>query len=124
MVNHYLAPRDLPRQTHEVCVESVVREALIRLNPEIAPDHRWDAPSFLARLEHAGRELRPTRSRWACLAMKDGRRLASAQSSRRCCGYFGASELRSCHHSVLACARAKVSPRYLDPGFPINLEKQ
>ena len=35
---HFLAPQDLPRQTHEVFVETVVREALIRLNPEIAAD--------------------------------------------------------------------------------------
>ena len=33
---HYLAPSDVPRQTHEVFTESFVREALIRLNPEIA----------------------------------------------------------------------------------------
>ena len=41
---HYLAPRDLPRQAHEVLVESHVREALVRLNPEIAaqPDRAGD----------------------------------------------------------------------------------
>lgn len=33
---HYVGPRDLPRQPQEVMVESHVREALIRLNPEIA----------------------------------------------------------------------------------------
>ena len=32
---HYLAPSDVPRQTHEVFAEPFVREALIRLNPEI-----------------------------------------------------------------------------------------
>ena len=41
---HYLALRDLPRQAHEVLVESHVREALVRLNPEIAarPDRADD----------------------------------------------------------------------------------
>ncbi len=33
---HYLAPANVPRQTHEVFAEPFVREALIRLNPEIA----------------------------------------------------------------------------------------
>jgi type I restriction enzyme R subunit len=33
---HYLAPSDVPRQPQEVFVEPFVREALIRLNPEIA----------------------------------------------------------------------------------------
>ena len=33
---HYLAPQNLPRQPHEVLVEDHLREALIRLNPEIA----------------------------------------------------------------------------------------
>jgi len=33
---HYLAPAHLPRHTHEVLVEPWVRDALIRLNPEIA----------------------------------------------------------------------------------------
>lgn len=33
---HYLAPGDVPRQPQEVFVESFVREALLRLNPEIA----------------------------------------------------------------------------------------
>jgi type I restriction enzyme R subunit len=33
---HYLAPSNLPRQPHEVFVEDWIREALIRLNPEIA----------------------------------------------------------------------------------------
>lgn len=33
---HYLAPTNIPRQLHEVFVEDWVREALIRLNPEIA----------------------------------------------------------------------------------------
>jgi len=33
---HFLAPQNLPRQPHEVLVEDHVREALIRLNPEIA----------------------------------------------------------------------------------------
>lgn len=33
---HYLAPANLPRQPHEVFVEDWVRDALIRLNPEIA----------------------------------------------------------------------------------------
>lgn len=38
---HYLQPKDLPRQPQEVFVESFVRDALIRLNPEIAanPDY-------------------------------------------------------------------------------------
>jgi len=33
---HYLAPTNIPRQLHEVLVEDWIREALIRLNPEIA----------------------------------------------------------------------------------------
>ena len=33
---HYLAPTNIPRQPHEVFVEDWIREALIRLNPEIA----------------------------------------------------------------------------------------
>jgi type I restriction enzyme R subunit len=33
---HYLAPASVPRRPHEVLVEDWVREALIRLNPEIA----------------------------------------------------------------------------------------
>ena len=33
---HYLAPRKLSRQPHEVLVEAHLREALIQLNPEIA----------------------------------------------------------------------------------------
>jgi len=33
---HYLAPTNIPRQPHEVLVEDWIREALIRLNPEIA----------------------------------------------------------------------------------------
>ena len=33
---HYLAPGDLPRQPQDIFVEPFVREALIRLNPEIA----------------------------------------------------------------------------------------
>lgn len=33
---HFLAPQNLPRQPHEVLVEAHLREALIRLNPEIA----------------------------------------------------------------------------------------
>ena len=41
---HYLGPHHLPRQTHEVIVEDHLREALIRLNPEIAaePDRADD----------------------------------------------------------------------------------
>lgn len=41
---HFLGPQYLPRQTHEVLVEDHVREALIRLNPEIAaqPDRADD----------------------------------------------------------------------------------
>ena len=33
---HYIAPTNIPRQPHEVFVEDWIREALIRLNPEIA----------------------------------------------------------------------------------------
>ena len=33
---HYLAPSNIPRQPHEVFVEDWIRDALIRLNPEIA----------------------------------------------------------------------------------------
>jgi type I restriction enzyme R subunit len=33
---YYLAPANIPRQTHEVFVEDWIREALVRLNPEIA----------------------------------------------------------------------------------------
>lgn len=33
---HYLAPADVPRQPHEVFVEEWLRDALVRLNPEIA----------------------------------------------------------------------------------------
>lgn len=38
---YYVAPAQVPRQTHEVMVESWLRAALIRLNPEIAaqPEH-------------------------------------------------------------------------------------
>ena len=41
---HFLAARDLFRQPHEVLVENQLREALIRLNPEIAaePDRAED----------------------------------------------------------------------------------
>ena len=41
---HHLAPRDLRRQAHEVLVEDHVREALVRLNPEITaqPDRADD----------------------------------------------------------------------------------
>ena len=41
---HFLGPQHLPRQAHEVLVEDQVREALIRLNPEIAaqPDRADD----------------------------------------------------------------------------------
>ncbi|RMG21477.1 MAG: HsdR family type I site-specific deoxyribonuclease, partial [Deltaproteobacteria bacterium] len=41
---HYLAAEHLPRQPHEVLVEDHLREALIRLNPEIAaqPDRADD----------------------------------------------------------------------------------
>ena len=41
---HYLAPQNLGRQPHEVLVESHLRDALIRLNPEIAaqPDRADD----------------------------------------------------------------------------------
>src|SRR5437899_10871018 len=40
----YLSPQNLPRQLHDVLVEDHVREALIRLNPEIAaqPDRADD----------------------------------------------------------------------------------
>ncbi|MHC4089796.1 MAG: type I restriction endonuclease subunit R [Planctomycetota bacterium] len=42
---HYLSPQHLPRQSHEILVEDYLREALIRLNPEIAdqPDRADDA---------------------------------------------------------------------------------
>lgn len=33
---HYLAPQDLPRQPNDVFIETFVRDALIRLNPDIA----------------------------------------------------------------------------------------
>ena len=41
---HFLAPEHLPRQPHEILVEDHLREALIRLNPEIAaqPDRADD----------------------------------------------------------------------------------
>ena len=41
---HYLGPQHLARQAHEILVEDHVREALIRLNPEIAaqPDRADD----------------------------------------------------------------------------------
>jgi len=35
---HYIAPANVPRQPHEVFAEPWVREALVRLNPEIAVD--------------------------------------------------------------------------------------
>lgn len=35
---HYLAPQDVPRAPHEVLIEPWIREALLRLNPEIAAD--------------------------------------------------------------------------------------
>lgn len=34
----YIAPENLPRHPNDVMVESMVRDALIRLNPEIAED--------------------------------------------------------------------------------------
>ncbi len=40
----------------------------------------WGALSFPASLAQAGRELRPERSHWACLAMNDGCPPVSAQS--------------------------------------------
>ena len=41
---HYLGAQQLPRQAHEILVEDHVREALIRLNPEITaqPDRADD----------------------------------------------------------------------------------
>jgi type I restriction enzyme R subunit len=41
---HFLAPQNLPRHLHEILVEDHLREALIRLNPEIAlqPDRADD----------------------------------------------------------------------------------
>ena len=41
---HYLAPQELSRQPHEVLVEAHLRQALIRLNPQIAaqPDRADD----------------------------------------------------------------------------------
>lgn len=41
---HFLAPQNLGRQPHEVLVESHLREALVRLNPEVAaqPDRADD----------------------------------------------------------------------------------
>jgi type I restriction enzyme R subunit len=41
---HFLARQDLPRQLHDVLVESHLREALVRLNPEVAaqPDRADD----------------------------------------------------------------------------------
>lgn len=41
---HYLSPQNLPRQPHEVLVEDHLREALTRLNPEVAakPDRADD----------------------------------------------------------------------------------
>src|SRR5438270_50255 len=41
---HFLAPQNLARQLHEVLIEDHVREALIRLNPEVAsePDRADD----------------------------------------------------------------------------------
>jgi type I restriction enzyme R subunit len=41
---HHLSPQDLPRKPHEILVETQIREALIRLNPEIAaePDRADD----------------------------------------------------------------------------------
>lgn len=35
---HYIAPADIPRMPHQVLVEDWVRDALVRLNPEIAVD--------------------------------------------------------------------------------------
>src|ERR1700731_2614682 len=42
---HFLSPQNLKRQPHEVLVEDQLREALIRLNPEVAaqPDRADDA---------------------------------------------------------------------------------
>ena len=41
---HFIGPQYLPRQAHEILVEDYVREALIRLNPDIAaqPDRADD----------------------------------------------------------------------------------
>ena len=41
---HFLAPQNLPRQLHEVLIEDHVREALIRLNPEIEADPQRAVP--------------------------------------------------------------------------------
>ena len=46
---HYLGPQDLPRKSNEILVEDHVREALIRLNPEIAAEPEW-ADDVLYRL--------------------------------------------------------------------------
>jgi len=47
---HFLAPQDLARQPHEVLVEDHLREALIRLNPEIAAADPDRADDVLYRL--------------------------------------------------------------------------
>jgi len=36
---HYIAPQNLPCQSQEVLIEDYIREALIRLNPEMAENH-------------------------------------------------------------------------------------
>ena len=56
---YYLSPLNLGRQTHDVLVESQVREALIRLNPEIAEDPRR-AADVLYRLRSIIAEVRTT----------------------------------------------------------------
>jgi type I restriction enzyme R subunit len=38
---YYVAPADLPRQPQEVLVEPHLRDALIRLNPDIAANPGW-----------------------------------------------------------------------------------
>jgi type I restriction enzyme R subunit len=46
---HYLAPANVPRQHHEVFVEEWIRDALLRLNPEIAAVPSPSAPTASSR---------------------------------------------------------------------------
>ena len=70
---HYLAPTNIPRQPHEVFVEEWIREALIRLNPEIAavPD-RADEVLYKLRAIVTRRSLR-----WAAEGERGADRLAA-----------------------------------------------
>ena len=90
---HYLGAQQLPRQAHEILVEDHVREALIRLNPEIAaqPDRADDVLYRLrailmgranGRAGQGERGVRGVARRGAVDAVRRGRR-ACHRAARR-----------------------------------------